>query len=116
MRLAWLYSAEKAEVASASAAGMARNAAMNASEKVKLLAQFCYEMNASGDYDGAARTMREYAARYPRDVEGMKGLARLLRMQGNLQEALSAAQKGYSRNPFDAEMYAEAATCHDRDG
>ena len=108
MRLAWLYSAEKAEVASASAAGIARNAAMNASEKVKLLAQFCYEMNASGDYDGAARTMREYAVRYPRDVEGMKGLARLLRMQGNLQGALSVAQKGYSRNPFDAEMYAEA--------
>jgi serine/threonine-protein kinase len=108
MRLAWLYSAEKAEVASASAAGIARGAAANTGEKVKLLAQFCYEMNASGDYDGAAKTMQAYVGRYPRDVEGMKGLARVLRMQGNLQGAVSAAEKGYGRDPFDAEMYAEA--------
>jgi serine/threonine-protein kinase len=107
MRLAWLYSSERAEVASASAAGIARDAA-NASEKVKLLAQFCYEMNASGDYDRAAKTMQEYVRRYPHDVEGMKGLARVLRRQGNLQGALSAAQRGYGRDPFEAELYAEA--------
>jgi tetratricopeptide (TPR) repeat protein len=50
MRLAWLYRAEKAEVASANAAKMARAAATHVSEKTKLLAQFCFEMNASGDY------------------------------------------------------------------
>jgi eukaryotic-like serine/threonine-protein kinase len=108
MRLSWLYDLEKAEVASASAAEMARDAAAKTSDKVKLLAQFCYEMNGSGDYDRALEVIREYVARYPLDVDGMKGMARVQRMQGNLPEALSAAQKSYGENPFDAETYAEA--------
>ena len=108
MRLAWLYRSEKAEVASANAAEAARAAADKASDKVKLLAQFCYEMNAIGDYGRATEIIRDYLARYPRDVEGMKGLARVLRMRGQLQEGLAAAQQGYGENPFDAETYAEA--------
>ncbi len=55
IRLAWLYGEEKAEVASASAAEEAQAAAANVSEKVKLLAQFCYEMNSTGDYGGLQR-------------------------------------------------------------
>jgi serine/threonine protein kinase len=108
MRLAWLYRSEKAEVASASAAELARDAAGNASEKVKLLTQFCYEMNASGDYVRALKTIREFVARYPHDVDGMKGLALALRVQGFLPEALQVAQRGYGEHPFDAETYAEA--------
>jgi serine/threonine-protein kinase len=108
MRLAWLYRSEKAEVAAANAAELARGAATNASEKVKLLTQFCYEMNASGDYGGALKTIREFVALYPRDIDGMKGLALALRVQGHLPEALQAAQRGYGQHPFDAETYAEA--------
>jgi tetratricopeptide (TPR) repeat protein len=108
IRLAWLYRAEKAELASANAAGMARAAAEHASEKTKLLAQFCYEMNASGDYGQATETMRRYGAKYPLDVEGMKGMARVLRLQGKLPEALLEAQRGYGVNPFDAGAYEEA--------
>jgi eukaryotic-like serine/threonine-protein kinase len=108
IRLAWLFGAEKAEVASANAAEMARNSAAKASDKVKLLAQFCYEMNASGDYERALEIIRGYLAQYPLEVDGRKGLARVLRAQGNLPEALRAAEQGYVENPFDAEMYAEA--------
>jgi eukaryotic-like serine/threonine-protein kinase len=108
MRLAWLYSFEKAEVASANAAVLARDAASKNSDKVKLLAQFCYEMNASGDYDRALEVIRHYVALYPLDMEGMKGLARVLRVEGELPETLVAAEKGYRENPFDAETYAEA--------
>jgi eukaryotic-like serine/threonine-protein kinase len=108
LRLAWLYRSEKAEVASANAAELARGAAGKGSEKVKLLTQFCYEVNASGDYGGALKTMREFVARYPRDVDGMRGLALALRVQGLLPEALQAAQRGYGEHPFDAESYAEA--------
>lgn len=108
MRLAWLYRAEKAELASANAAEMARAAATHVSEKTKLLAQFCYEMNASGDYGQATETMRRYVARYPLDVDGMKGMAKVLRLQGRLPEALLEAQQGYGANPFDAEAYEEA--------
>jgi serine/threonine protein kinase len=108
MRLAWLYRSESAEVASADAAALARGAAGHASEKVKLLTQFCYAMNASGDYGRAVKTIREFAARYPHDVDGVKGLAHALRAQGLLPEALQMAQRGYAEHPFDAETYAEA--------
>jgi len=107
MRLSWLYASEKAEVASADAAEMARGAAAKASDKVKLLAQFCYEMNASGDTDRALEVIREYVAQFPADADGKKGLAQVLRAQGNLEDALHAAQQGYGENPFDAETYAE---------
>ncbi|HEX3374335.1 MAG TPA: serine/threonine-protein kinase [Edaphobacter sp.] len=107
MRLAWLYRSEKAEVAAANAAELARGAAGRASEKVKLLTQFCFEMNATGDYGGALKTIREYVARYPHDVDGMRGLALALRVQGLLPQALQAAEKGYEEHPFDAETYAE---------
>jgi hypothetical protein len=87
---------------------MAQKVATKSSDKVKLQAQFCYEMNASGDLVRATETIRQYITRYPRDAGGMKGLARVLRMQGNLQEGLTAAQTGYKENAFDAEMYSEA--------
>src|SRR5271154_2828589 len=103
MQLAWLYSFEKAEVASANAAALARDAADKSSDKVKLLAQFCYEMNASGDTDRALEVIPEYVAQFPADADGKKGLAQVLRAQGNLEDALHAAQQGYGENPFDAE-------------
>jgi eukaryotic-like serine/threonine-protein kinase len=108
MRLAWLYRSEKAEVASANAAELARSAAANVSEKTKLLTQFCYEINASGNYDQAAKTIREFVTRYPRDIDGMKELALVLRVEGLLPESLQAAQRGYAEHPFDAETYVEA--------
>ncbi|HEX3966950.1 MAG TPA: protein kinase [Edaphobacter sp.] len=108
MRLSWLYGSEKAEIASANAAALARNAASKSSDKVKLLAQFCYEMNASGNYGRAMEVIREYVGRYPLDIDGRTGLARVLRLEGNLPDALQAAQQGYGQNPFDAETYAEA--------
>ncbi len=108
MRLAWLYRSDRAEVASANAAVLAHDAAVDAGEKVKLLAQFCYDMNASGDYGHATETIRLFVSLYPADVDGLKGLARVLRVQGLLPEALLAAQQGYGEHPFDSETYAEA--------
>jgi serine/threonine-protein kinase len=107
MRLAWLYQGEEAEVASANAATLARDASAHASERVKLLAEFCYEMNASGDYVKAASTARHFTAKYPLDVEGKTGLARVLRLQGYLAEALMEAQRANEEDPFDAETYGE---------
>jgi serine/threonine protein kinase/tetratricopeptide (TPR) repeat protein len=108
MRLAWLYRSEKAEVASANAAEQALGASGNVSKKLKLLTQFCYEMNSTGDYGRALKTIREFVARYPRDIDGMNGLALALRVQGLLPEALQAAQRGYTEHPFATETYAEA--------
>jgi eukaryotic-like serine/threonine-protein kinase len=108
MRLAWLYSSEKAEVASASAAALAMDVSRDADDKVKLLAKFCYEMNGSGDYNKAASTIRQFTERYPHDAEGMVGLARVLRAQGHLVEALLAAEQAYGENHQAADAYDEA--------
>lgn len=108
MRLAWLYRAEKAELAAESAARLANAGAIHASDKVKLLAQFCYEINVSGHYGRAMSTIRQYVAHYPRDVEGLTELARISRLQGNLPEALLAAQQAYGEDPFHAAAYTEA--------
>ena len=108
MRLAWLYREEKAEVASANAAGFARDGAVHSSEAVKLLAKFCFEINGSGDLVQGTRTIREYVLRYPLSVDGRKELALALRVQRLFPEALQAAQQGYETNPFDAEAYVEA--------
>jgi tetratricopeptide (TPR) repeat protein len=108
MRLAWLYRSEMAEVAAAKAAELAKAAAADASDKVKLLAQFTYDINASGDYPHAVDTIRLFVSRYPQDVDGMNGLALVLRLEGYLPESLLAAQQGYGENPFDAETYVEA--------
>jgi eukaryotic-like serine/threonine-protein kinase len=107
MRLAWLYREEKAEVASANAAGLARGAAVRASDAVKLMAQFCFEINGSGDLTHATRTIHEYVMRYPLSADGQKGLALMLRTQELFQEALQATQKGYEEDPFDGEIYLE---------
>ena len=108
MRLAWLYREEKAEVASANAAESASDAAVHASEAVKLMAKFCFEMNGIGDLSQATKTIREYVLRYPLSSDGRNGLALVLRMRGLFPEALQAAQQGYEENPFDAEAYVEA--------
>ena len=108
MRLAWLYREEMAEVASANAAELARDAAVHSSAGVRLLAQFSYDMNASGDYAEATTTIRQYVAKYPVDGGGKRELARVLRLQGYLPEALLSAQQGLEMNPYDAETYSEA--------
>lgn len=110
LRLAWLYRSEGAEVASAKAAELAKAAAESAGARTKQLAQFCYEMNVLGDYAHAAETIRAFVARYPTDVVGMKGLARVLQLEGHLPESLLAAQQGTAENPFDEDTYREAET------
>jgi serine/threonine protein kinase len=108
MQLAWLYREEKAEVAAASAASLAQDAARQASDSVRRLAEFCYEMNTSGDYGRAATSIRQYAELYPNDSEGMVGLARVLRAEGHFVEALLAAQQAYGEDPYRTDAYREA--------
>lgn len=108
MRLAWLYRAEGAEVAAEKAGRLAQTGAAHAGDKVKLLAQLCYEINVMGDTGKARGTIRQYVARWPLDAEGLTALARVSRLRGFLPEALLAAQQSYGEDPFRAEAYDEA--------
>ncbi|MEO6982166.1 MAG: serine/threonine-protein kinase [Edaphobacter sp.] len=108
MRLAWMYREDKAELSAERAARLAQAATAHVSDRVKLLAQFCYEMNVSDDAGRARATILQFVARYPRDAEGLTALARVSRVRGYLPEALLAAQQSYGENPFHAEAYTEA--------
>ena len=108
MKLAWMYRSAKAEVAASTAAQIAEDNARNATEPLKLLARFCYEMNQSGDYGRALTTIRQYNEQFPDDVDGLVGLARVLRAQGHNVEALLASQQAYDSDPYNIEAYQEA--------
>jgi serine/threonine protein kinase/tetratricopeptide (TPR) repeat protein len=108
IKLAWIYRAAGAELTAATAARLAQAAAAHASDKVKLMAQLCYEINVIGDTGKAKGTIRQYVARWPLDAEGLTMLARVSRLRGYLPEALLAAQQSYGENPFRAEAYDEA--------
>jgi eukaryotic-like serine/threonine-protein kinase len=108
MKLAWLYQAQNAEVSAEEKAESVLAISKRADEKVRLLAEFCYEMIATGDFARAATTIRRYTEMFPRGIDGMVGLARVRRMQGHFVEALLAAQQAYNADPFNAEAYNEA--------
>jgi eukaryotic-like serine/threonine-protein kinase len=108
MQLAWLYRAERAEVAAAAEAKLAQDTSEGASDRLKLLAQLCFEMNSSGDYTRAAGVMKQFKELYPRDPAGVLGLAQVLRAQGHLPEALQAAQQVFSEDPYSSDAYSEA--------
>jgi tetratricopeptide (TPR) repeat protein len=108
MQLAWLYRSERAEVAAATEAGAAQDVAADGSDRLKLLAQFCEAMNASGDYARAAGIMKQFKELYPNDVAGVLGTARVLHAQGQLPEALQAAQQAFGADPYNSEAYLEA--------
>lgn len=108
MRLAWLYRAQGAELAAADAARRAEDAAVHASDRVRLLARFCYLINVNADGVQARNVIRQYISRNPHDAEGLASLALVSRLQGYLPEALLAAQQSYGEAPFKADAYDEA--------
>jgi serine/threonine protein kinase/tetratricopeptide (TPR) repeat protein len=108
LKLAWIYRGEGAETAAAAEGKLAQDASENASDRLKMLAQFSYEMNTTGDFERAAGVMRQFKELFPHDIAGMLGTARVLRAQGHLPEALQAAQQVYAENPYDGDAYVEA--------
>jgi eukaryotic-like serine/threonine-protein kinase len=103
LRLAGIYRGMRAEVAAAGAATHARDAAGNASDRTKLLAQASYELNATGDYLHALALLDQLAASYPLDLSIQADRALLLRLQGKFPEAIGAAETSLARNPNDLE-------------
>ncbi|MDE1175461.1 MAG: protein kinase [Edaphobacter sp.] len=108
LQLAWLYSAQHAEVAAAESAKLASSNAKESGQRIQLLASFASQMLESGDYSRAEQTIRDYNRSFPNDPDGMLGLARVLRAQGHPVESLLAAQQAYSDDPFRGGAYTEA--------
>jgi eukaryotic-like serine/threonine-protein kinase len=107
-RLAWLYRAQHAETASAGAARLAQAASGDASAHTALLAQYSDAVNAAGDLERAGAVIRQFAALYPHDPEGARGVARVLRLQGRFGEALDVGERGIADDPLDGDLYGQA--------
>jgi serine/threonine-protein kinase len=108
LRLAVLYRRLRAETASAEAAKQAVAAAENAGERVRSMAQYEYEMNASGDYTQAAAILRKLVETSPHDSVALSSLSRTLRLEGRFAEALQIAQQVYTADPFYVDAYTQA--------
>jgi serine/threonine-protein kinase len=108
LRLALVYRRERAELSAAEASRLALAAADGASERTRAIAEYEYEMNASGDYSRAANVIRPLVTANPHDADAMERLARTLRLQGRVGEALQMAQQAYAEAPYDFDAYAEA--------
>ena len=108
LRLAVLYRRERAEVEAAEAAKLAVNAADHTSPRTKMMAQYEYEMNGTGDYAHAATIMRQWVATNPHDADALEKLARCLRLEGRVAEALQTAQQAIAEDPFSVDAYLQA--------
>ncbi len=108
LRLSRLYEQQRAESAAAEAAKLAVATSETGSERTRLLAQYEYEMNATGDYAHAAFIIKQVISHNPHDSESMADLARTLRLEGRLTESLQMAQQAYAEDPFNAKAYLQA--------
>jgi serine/threonine protein kinase/tetratricopeptide (TPR) repeat protein len=105
LRLVVLYRKERAELAAAEAAKLALAAADGASARTRAIAQYEYEMNASGDYLRAIAIIRQVTSANPHDADALARLARALRLEGRIGEALQTSQQAINEDPYNLEAY-----------
>ena len=108
LRLTVLYRKQRAELAAAETAKLALATADTNSERLRTVAQYEYEMNASGDYNRAANLIRKLVTDNPNDSDALEKLARVLRLQGRMAESLQMAQQAYAVDPLNADAYTQA--------
>lgn len=106
--LAELFRQMHAETAAAASAKQALAAAGAAGERTRTRAQASYEVNTTGDLVHATALLRGLVAEYPGDAESLSAMAGALVSQGDMAEALQAAEQGYAADPFCASAYSEA--------
>ncbi len=108
LRLADLYRKTRAEVAAADASRAALEGAAKTSAHTRSLAQFAFEVNASGDLVRAAAIAQALATANPHDGDALEKLSRAQRLQGRVAEALQTAQQAIAEDPFNLDAYTEA--------
>ncbi len=99
-----------AETAAADAGRRALAAADGSGERTKTLAQVAYEIESTGDYPKATALLRHLLTHYPSDAEASSELAKTLRLEGHMAEALQLSQQAYAIDPLHAQAYQEAET------
>ena len=109
VQLAWMYEGQLAEIAAADQARRAKLGAVEAGDRVRLLAEVAASALDTRDYLAAGTSARRLLTISPADTAGMVALARVMRLQGHMTESLLSAEQAYRREPTSADAYAEAA-------
>jgi tetratricopeptide (TPR) repeat protein len=67
---------------------------------------------ADGDYDGALESLRTVAAKYPRDRVNLNQIGRILFLQKNYAEAVTALKRVLSVDPEDVQAHYTLMLCY----
>ncbi len=108
VQLAWMYERQYAELAAADAARRARLGAGMSGDRVRLLAETTAAALDLQEYGSAGASARRLLSAFPWDTAGMVALARVMRLQGHMTEALLSAEKAYRDEPANGDAYREA--------
>ena len=109
LRLAWLYAGQGAELAAEDRAVRASSGASRRSERLQRLARVTRLTLVDQDLPSALQAARQAAAERPRDADALSLLATVNRLSGHMTEALLAAQKALSADPYSVSAADEAA-------
>jgi tetratricopeptide (TPR) repeat protein len=105
LQLVVLYRKLRAEVAAADAAKQALAATDASSPHTKAIAQYEFEMNSTGDYPFAVSIIRQFSSAHPHDADALEKLARALRLEGRVAEALQTAEEATNEDPYNLEAW-----------
>ena len=108
LRLVSLYRRMHAEVSTADAARLALAASDHRSRRLRSIAQYQYEISASGDYARAGAIIRDLLKDRPNDAEVLSAQALVDRLLGRLADALQSGQQAYTEDPYCLEAYIQA--------
>ena len=110
LKLVVLYRKQRAEVAAADSARLALSSSDTTSERTRTLAQYEYEMNASGDYTRATALIKRLVSERPHDSQALSDLGRVLRLEGRLTDALQMAQQATAEDAFNLDAYVQTSS------
>ena len=109
LQLAEIYAREGAELAASSSASHALAYSSHTGDRVASLAQISAALLSDQDPVRAIVLARQLLTRRPHDELALLAMARAMRSQGHMTEALLTAQQAYKLYPFSEEAYSEAA-------
>ncbi len=101
LQLVVLYRTLRAELAAGEAAKLALASTDGSSPRTKALAQYEFEMNATGDYPFAVSILRQFSGAHPHDADVLEKLAQALRLEGRIAESLQTAEEATREDPYN---------------
>ena len=108
LRMAWIFSGQRAEIAAAQEAQAGNDAASDAAPELKVMAAATRSLLATGNLVQAEKEVEELTHMAGLSSDALVYSARLELAEGHAVEALESARQAYQADPFRAAAYQEA--------